>query len=142
MLDNINFKQEPSFEDNSKRVWFSNPIILYCIIFLLSIIIIGGWFNYTPFDPTQIENQLKISEKKQDSLNNISLIRNQEIIGLKQDIQLLNGKLNTNSKEIKNLKQELNEQENIIDTYSYDELYMSITNRYRYHKDDVPHTNR
>jgi predicted negative regulator of RcsB-dependent stress response len=145
MLDNINFKQQPSLENDSKRVWFSKKdIVLYVVIFLLSIIIIGGWFNYKPFDSTQIENQLKISEKKQDSLNNISLIRKQEIVVLKQDIQLLNGKLDTNSKELKNLKQELNEQENIIDTYSYDELYMSITGRYSegYDQNDVPDSNR
>jgi chromosome segregation ATPase len=111
-------------------------------LFLLSIFIIGGWFNYKPFDPTQIENQIKINEKKIDSLNNISFIKNQEISVLKQDIQFLNGKLNNNSKEIKKLKQELNEQENIIDNYSYNELYLSITNRYRYYKDDVPNSNR
>lgn len=142
MLDNMNFKQESSLESKPKRIWFLNPILLYCIIFLLSIVIIGGWFNYKPFDSTKIENQLKISEKKQDSLNNISLIRNQEIIDLNQYIQLLNGKLNTNSKELKNLKQELNEQKNIIDTYSYNELYLSISNRYRYNENDISDSNR
>jgi len=142
MLDNINFKQESLLENKPKGIWFLNPILLYCIIFLLSVIIIGGWFNYKPFDSTQIENQLKINEKKIDSLNNISFIRSEEINVLKQDIQFLNGKLNTNSKELKNLKKELNEQNNIIDNYSYNELYMSITNRYRYYKDDVPDTNR
>ena len=142
MLDNINFKQSSPLENNSKGIWLLNPILLYCIIFLLSIFIIGGWFNYKPFDSTQIENQLRINEKKIDSLNNISFIKNQEISVLKKDIQFLNGKLNNNSKEIKKLKQELNEQENIIDNYSYNELYLSITNRYRYYKDDVPNSNR
>jgi len=142
MLDNINFKQSSPLENNSKGIWLLNPLLLYCIIFLLSIFIIGGRFNYKPFNPTQIENQLKINEKKIDSLNNISFIKNQEISVLKKDIQFLNGKLNNNSKEIKKLKQELNEQENIIDNYSYNELYLSITNRYRHYKDDFPNSNR
>jgi len=142
MLDNINFKQSSPLENNSKGIWLLNPLLLYCIIFLLSIFIIGGWFNYKPFDPTQIENQLKINEKKIDSLNNISFIEKQEIVNLRRDINLLNDKLNNNSKEINRLKQELNEQENIIDNYSYNELFMSITNRYRYYKDDVPNSNR
>lgn len=142
MLDNINFKQLSPLENNSKGIWLLNPLLLYCIIFLLSIFIIGGWLNYKPFDSTQIENQLKINEKKIDSLNNISFIEKQEIVNLRRDINLLNDKLNNNSKEINRLKQELNEQENIIDNYSYNELFMSITNRYRYYKDDVPNSNR
>ena len=141
MLDNINFNQSSPLENNSKGIWLLNPLLLYCIIFLLSIFIIGGWFNYKPFDSTQIENQLRINEKKIDSLNNISFIEKQEIVNLRQDINLLNDKLNNNSKEINKLKQETNEQENIIDNYSYNELYMSITNRYRYYKDDVPNSN-
>jgi hypothetical protein len=130
MLDNINFKQSSPLENNSKGIWLLNPLLLYCIIFLLSIFIIGGWFNYKPFDPTQIENQLKINEKKIDSLNNISFIEKQEIVNLRRDINLLNNKLNNNSKEINKLKQETNEQIKNVDTYSYDQLIKFFADRY------------
>jgi len=130
MLDNINFKQQSPLENNSKGILILNPILLYCIIFLLSIFIIGGWLNYKPFDSTQIENQLRINEKKIDSLNNISFIEKQEIVNLRQDINLLNNKLNNNSKEINKLKQETNEQIKNVDTYSYDQLIKFFTDRY------------
>jgi len=130
MLDNINFKREPLLGESSKEVWFSSTKILYLIIFLLLVIIIGGWFKYQSTENSLFEDRLKKSELKKDSLSNENSSLKSQVIDLNKDIHILNGKLNTNSKEINNLKKDIDEKIKNVDTYSYDQLLLFFSNRY------------
>jgi peptidoglycan hydrolase CwlO-like protein len=130
MLDNINFKREPLLGESSKEVWFSSTKILYLIIFLLLVIIVGGWFKYQSTDTSLFEDRLKKSELKIDSLSNENSGLKLQVIDLNKDIHILNGKLNTNSKEINNLKKDIDEKIKNVDTYSYDQLLLFFSNRY------------
>lgn len=130
MLDNINFKREPLLGESPKEVWFSKITVLYFIIFLLIIIIVGGWFKYQSTDTSLLEDRIKKSELKIDSLSNINSGLNSEVIYLKKDIQFLNIKLNNNSRELNNLKKDIDEKIKNVDTYSYDQLLLFFSNRY------------
>lgn len=139
MLKNIKTKEEPLLGESPKEVWFSKPIFLYLVIFLLLVIIIGGWFRYKPTDISELESKIKKSELKIDSLSLINSGLNSKIIDLKQDIQFLNDKLDDNLKELDNNQKEFNEKDKNIDTYSYDQLYNDVTRRYsRYYENDIP----
>lgn len=101
------------------------------IIFLLLVIIVGGWFKYQSTDTSLFEDRLKKSELKIDSLSNENSGLKLQVIDLNKDIYILNNKLNTNSKELNNLKKDFNEKDKNIDTYSYDTLYNAVSRRYK-----------
>jgi peptidoglycan hydrolase CwlO-like protein len=132
---------QPLPVNNPKEVWFSKTnVISYIIIFTLLIIIVGGWFKHDS-QYKDFEDQIKKSDIKLDSLSKKNQELDTKTYYLEQYINGIDNKVNNNNKELNNLKKEFNEKDKDIDTYSYDELYRSITNRYGYDKNDVPNKN-
>ena len=131
MLDNTNFNQKPLLDNVPEEVWFSKKNLLhYIIIFILVIVIIGGWLNYKPFDSTELENRITQSEIRYDSISKENKLFKDKIIYFEDKIKDIDIKLNKNYIQINNLKQEVDEKVNAIDTYSYDKLKQFITDRY------------
>lgn len=108
----------------------SKPYLLYIIIFLLSVIIIGGWFKQNSRDTKELEKQLIKSEKRVDSLNTANIKLSKEITVIFAQIRGLNIKLQNNQTELNNLKKEYQQKENEIDLYNYNQLIKLFEDRY------------
>lgn len=138
MTEYTNIQKQPLPVITPKEVWFSKPIIvLYIIIFTLLIIIVGGWFKNNS-NYTELENKIKQSDKKIDSLSILNKDLDKKVYYYEQHIFEIDNKLNNNNKKLNELKKDINEKVNDVDTYSYDRLYDEITGRYaRYNQNDI-----
>lgn len=133
--------QKQTTPPNGGVSWFSKERIIFCsIIIFLFFIVIYGLINQNNFKSSIEENKNKIEyiQKQNDSISKVNLDIRNKFSTFEDNVNKIDNKLYDNNQKWYKLNKKFDEEINNVDTYSYDKLYKSVSNRYGYDKNVIP----